>query len=66
MRKPPIQVGDRFVKTGVAQSGVWVVSKIFQLPAEPLHANLSKEGGGKETMTISIPTLGDPHYFKRA
>jgi hypothetical protein len=66
MRKTPIQVGDRFVKTGASQAGVWVVSRIFQIPAEPQHANLTKEGNGRETLTISLPTLGDPHYFKRA
>ena len=66
LRKPPIKVGDRFVKIGAFQTAVWVVSKIIQLPAEPPHAYLSKEGDGKESLTISLPTLGDSHYFKRA
>lgn len=65
-RKPQIQVGDRFTKTGNNQTAVWVVSKIFQISAEPAHANLVKEGNDRETLTISLPTLGDAHYFKRA
>lgn len=65
-RKQPIQIGDRFVKSGNHQSAVWVVSKIVQLPAEPAHARLTQEANDKETLTISLPTLGDSHYFKRA
>ena len=65
-RRPPIQIGDRFVKSGNHQTAVWVVSKIIQLPAEPAHARLMQEGNGKETLTISLPTLSDSHYFKRA
>ena len=66
LKKPPINVGDRFVKLGAFQSAVWVVAKIFQIPSEPPHAHLSKEGDGKDTLTISLPTLSDPHYYKRA
>lgn len=65
-RKPPIKVGDRFVKIGTYQTAVWVVSKIYQLPAAPPHVNLEKEGRAKESLTISLPTLDDPHYFKRS
>jgi hypothetical protein len=66
LKKPPIKVGDRFVKLGAFQSHVWIVARIFNIPSEPAHANLAKEGDGKETLTISLPTLGDSHYFKRA
>jgi hypothetical protein len=66
LRKPPIKVGDRFIKIGAYQSSVWVVARIFQLPAEPPHAHLAKEGDDKESLTISVPTLGDAHFFKRA
>lgn len=65
-RKPAIQVGDRFVKTGSTQSAVWVVSKIFQLASEPAHAYLMKEKNIRETLTISLLTLADTHYFRRA
>ncbi len=65
-RKIAIQIGDRFVKTGNNQSTVWIVSKIFEFPAEPTHANLIKEGNDRETLTISLPTLADTRYFKRA
>jgi hypothetical protein len=66
LRKPSIEVGDRFVKLGTFQSVIWTVSRIFQLPAEPPHANLKKEGNSKESLTISLPTLADPRYFRRA
>ncbi|MGE5546791.1 MAG: hypothetical protein ACM33T_07835 [Solirubrobacterales bacterium] len=66
MRKPPINVGDRFVKIGAFKSAVWVVARIFQLPSEPPHAHLAKEDNERESITISLPTLGDPHFFKRA
>ncbi|HSV28722.1 MAG TPA: hypothetical protein VLL76_04160 [Candidatus Omnitrophota bacterium] len=66
LRKPPINVGDRFVKIGAFQSAIWVVERIFQLPAEPPHAHLSKEGDLRDSITISIPTLSDPSFFRRA
>jgi hypothetical protein len=66
LKKPPVKVGDRFVKIGAFQSSVWVVARIYQLPSEPPHANLAKEGGDKDSITVSVPTLGDPHYFRRA
>ncbi len=66
LRKPTINVGDRFVKIGAFQSNVWVVSHIFQLPSEPPHAKLANEGNIREWITISIPTLSDPHFFRRA
>lgn len=65
-RKPPVQIGDRFIKAGNNQTSVLVVSRIVQLPAEPAHARLTQEANEKETLTISLPTLADTHYFKRA
>jgi hypothetical protein len=66
LRKPSIKVGDRFIKIGTFQSAIWVVGQIFQIPSEPLHARLSKEGEARESITISVPTLANPNYFKRA
>jgi hypothetical protein len=66
LRKPSIKVGDRFVKIGVFQSAVWIVARIFQIPSEPPHASLAKEGDGRESITISLPTLANTNYFKRA
>jgi hypothetical protein len=64
--KPTVRVGDRFVKVGQFQSAVWIVNKIFQLPAEPAHAQLGKEGDNHESITVSLPALADPRFFKRA
>ncbi|MGE5505674.1 MAG: hypothetical protein ACM31L_14735 [Actinomycetota bacterium] len=66
LKKPSIKVGDRFVKIGTFQTAVWVVLRIFQIPSEPPHARLAREGDERESITVSLPTLGDNHYFKRA
>jgi hypothetical protein len=66
LKKPSIKVGDRFVKIGSFQTAIWVVLRIFQIPSEPPHARLAKEGDERESITVSLPTLGDTHYFKRA
>ncbi|WP_142846911.1 hypothetical protein [Telmatospirillum sp. J64-1] len=63
--KQKIAIGDRFQKTGNFQSAVWVVSRIFQLPSEPPHAYLDKEGDSYESLTVSVPALGDPKFFRR-
>lgn len=64
--KPTIRVGDRFVKVGQFQTAVWIVNKIFQLPSEPPHAQLGKEGDNHESITVSLPALIDQRFFKRA
>lgn len=63
--KPTVSVGDRFIKVGKFQTAVWVVQKIFQLPSEPPHAHLERENDPKESITVSLPTLLDPRYFRR-
>ena len=66
-KKPPsIKVGDRFVKIGIFQPSVWVVERVREIPSEPPHAFLAREGDLRESITISLPTLGDPQYFRRA
>ena len=64
-RKPTVEVGDRYVKLGAFNTGIWIVSGIFQLPSEPPHARLQKEGVIYESLTISVPTLVDPNFFKK-
>lgn len=64
--KPTVQVGDRFIKVSQFRSSVWVVNKIFQITAEPDHAQLSKEGDHHETITVSLSALTDQRLFKRA
>lgn len=64
--KPTIRVGDRFVKVGQFQTAVWIVNKIFQLPSEPPHAQLGKEGDNHESITVSLLALIDQRFFKRA
>ncbi len=64
--KPSVRVGDRFTKVGQYQTAIWVVSRIFQLPSEPPHAHLEKEGDAHDSITVSIPALADPRLFRRA
>ncbi len=64
-RKPTVQIGDRFVKLGSFNTGIWIVAGIFQIPSEPPHARLQKEGVDYDTLTISVPTLIDPNFFKK-
>lgn len=64
--KPSVQVGDRFVKVGRYQTAIWVVSKIFQLPSEPAHAHLGKEGDAYASITVSLFALLDQRLFRRA
>ncbi|MBI5164854.1 MAG: hypothetical protein HY985_13240 [Magnetospirillum sp.] len=66
MRKQPIEVGDRFVKIGTYQKAVWSVARIYQLPSEPPHAHLRMVDDRKESLTVSVPTLADAHFFRRA
>lgn len=64
-QKPAVQLGDRFIKVGKNKSATWVVEMIFQLPSEPPHARLGKEGDEHDTITVSLPALADPRLFKR-
>jgi len=53
------------VKTDVP-SVVWTVEKLFQLPAEPPHARLFKEARPRDKITVSVGTLVNPRFFRRA
>jgi len=64
-RKPTAAVGDRFEKTGVFSTGVWVVEKIFEMTSEPPHARLLRENGMRDSLTISVATLCDPAFFTK-
>jgi len=60
-----VELGQRFVKTDVP-SVVWTVEKLFQLPSEPLHARLFKEARPRDKITVSVGTLANPRFFRRA
>lgn len=64
--KPAVNVGDRFIKVGNNQTAVWVVSRTFEVPFEPSHANLYKEGDDYESITVSLVALLDPRFFRPA
>lgn len=63
--KPTVKVGDRFIKVGQYQTAAWVVNRIFQLPSEPPHAHLEKEGDSLDSITVSLSALVDARLFRR-
>lgn len=60
-----IELGTRFVKSGLPNV-VWTVEKVFQIASEPAHARLHKENHPRDKMTVSIQTLTNPRFFRRA
>lgn len=60
-----VELGARFVKTNVPNM-VWTVEKLFQLPSEPRHARLYRESQPRDKITVSVPTLFNPRFFRRA
>jgi hypothetical protein len=60
-----VQPGARFVKTNVPTM-VWTVEKVFQLPSEPPHARLYRENQPRDKITVSVATLSNPRFFRRA
>jgi len=64
LKTQDVSPGQRFVKTSTP-SVVWTVEKLFQLPAEPPHARLFKEMQPRDKITVSVPTLANPRFFRR-
>jgi hypothetical protein len=60
---PPIQVGDRFMKSNDQTRKVWEVSRLWTAVDGVPHARLVNQ---HETMMVSIRTLDDPEFFKVA
>ena len=60
-----VELGQRFVKSNVPNV-VWTVEKLFQLPSEPPHARLFRESRPRDKITVSVTTLANPQFFRRA
>ena len=60
-----VELGARFVKSNVPNM-VWTVEKLFQLPSEPAHARLFRESQPRDKITVSVATLFNPRFFRRA
>ena len=65
LKSTDVELGSRFVKTNVPAI-VWAVEKLFQLPSEPQHARLYKESHPRDKITVSVATLTNPRFFRRA
>ena len=65
LKNPEVELGARFFKTSVPAI-VWAVEKLFQLPSEPPHARLYKESHPRDKITVSVATLNNPRFFRRA
>jgi len=60
-----VELGSRFVKRELPNV-IWTVEKVFQIASEPAHARLHKETHPRDKMTVSIQTLNNPRFFRRA
>ena len=62
-KAPPLQVGDRFRKSGDRFGKVWQVSRLWVTCDGILHSRLRS---ASETRIISAVTLVDPDFFTPA
>ncbi len=63
MARVPIEIGQRFHKTG-SPLVVWTVDS-FNKNTEPVHVRLIRVGDPMTSITVSIDVLSDPRYFQR-
>ena len=65
LKSPDVELGARFVKANVPNI-VWTVEKLFQIATEPPHARLFRESQPRDKITVSVMTLGNTRFFRRA
>ena len=58
-------VGDTFVKVSDKARHIWVVAKTFVHVDGILHAVLHRQDQPRDTITVSVPALGDSDLFQR-
>ncbi|ARJ65944.1 hypothetical protein WV31_09905 [Magnetospirillum sp. ME-1] len=57
---PPIQVGDRFMKSNDQTRKIWEVSRLWTAVDGVPHARLVNQ---HETIMVSLRTLADQEFF---
>lgn len=63
---PPVQLNDRFTKTGDPPGRVWVVCRLWTATDGLPHARLEIEGHRSETRIMSVSALMDRHFYSLA
>ena len=63
---PPVQVDDRFTKSGDPPGRVWVVIRLWTTIDGLPHARMKDEGRGSETRIISVSALVDRRFYSPA
>ena len=62
----PIELNDRFVKSGDPPGRVWVVVRLWTASDGLPHARLEIEGRHSETRIMSVSALHDYHFYTPA
>ena len=62
-QKVPVEVGQRFVRTGAKHTLVWTVARIFETIDGIAHVRLAKDGRFNDTITVSVAALTDRAHF---
>lgn len=63
-RHRPVEIGDRFCRTG-QPSRVFVVAQLDSRAGLPPHARLQLEEDPSERITIALAALANPALFRR-
>lgn len=62
-KKPPVQIGDRFIKAEDPARVVYRVSRIWTPGGGLPHALLAHTGRQRETLIMSVSALWDRQLF---
>ena len=63
-RQKPVEIGDRYIRTGQPHRVLAVVA-FDQRPGLPPHARLRVEDGGGEDLIIGLSALADGTLYRR-
>ena len=62
----PIELNDRFIKSGDPPGRVWVVVRLWTASDGLPHARLEIEGRRNETRIMSVSALADRYFYMPA
>jgi hypothetical protein len=62
----PIELNDRFTKSGDPPGRVWVVVRLWTASDGLPHARLEIEGRSTETRIMSVSALADRYFYTPA
>jgi len=62
-QKLPVEIGQRFTRTGSQHRMVWTVARVFEAIDGIEHVRLAKDGRVNDTITVSAMALTDRAHF---